>query len=283
MAEDSQTYIDAEFEDADFDPCSYAPWRGVPCGSERRIARLHRHPVTGKAERVGFYCDQDHANEWETGGVWIPLDVFGPGGDYPAMFSSELFPGKEKRRRSVSFEINETMQYRHRTAANCAVCAAPPFAGGSRFALFEWLRDHRPEFFERNLRPQLEAYFSEEAEYDDGWYQALPAALRAEIEKQTLESKMTADHGVPQSILDKIRTELSSAERDVARGAFTFPLCVRCNRSRRDTLDAFSVLEERFARVYAHGNLAAARRLESWPHIVSLYWKAARQRDARLS
>lgn len=281
MAEDPQTFIDAEFEDADFAPCSSAPWKGVPCGSERRIARLFYDPASGKAQRAEFLCDQDHTNTWETGGVWIPLDVFGPDGDYPAMFPSKFFQNKAQRQRSVSFEINETMQYQHRTAANCAVCGAPPFAGGSRFALFEWLRNHRPEFFERSLRSSVEAFFTEKAEYDDGWYEALPAELRAEIEKHTLESKMTADHGVPQSILDKIRTELSSAERNVARGALTFPLCVRCNRSRRDTLDAFSVLEERFARVYTHGNLAAARRLESWPHIVSLYWKAAQQRDAR--
>jgi hypothetical protein len=198
------------------------------------------------------------------------------------MFPSEFFPSKDQRHRSVSFEINETIQFRHRTATNCAICYAPPFSG-SRRALFEWLRDHRPEFFERNLRPSLEAYFNERAEYDEGWYEALPAALRADIERHTLESKMTAGRGVPQSILDKIGTELSSAERDVARGAFTFPLCVRCNRSRRDTLDSFSVLEERFACVYTHGNVAAARRLDCWPHIVSLYWKAAQQREAKLS
>jgi hypothetical protein len=238
MEDESGLFIDSEFEE-EFEPCNHVPWQGMPCGSRRRIARLFLDRATGKAARIGFLCDQEHKSTWETGGIWIPRDVFGCDGEYPAMFSSSLFPVVTKRSRSTSFEINDQMQYRHRTASECAVCYSPPFTG-SESQLYEWLMSYRADFYERILAPQLKEYFERTSTTKDdaGWYEALPAQLRVDIERHKADSKMTADHGIPHSLLDEIRTELSSIERQVARGAFTFPLCLRCNRQRRNILEA---------------------------------------------
>ena len=196
----------------EFAPCGHQAWGEKQlCDSPRRIARAQLRE-DGTAERVGFLCEREHKLKWETGGLWIPLDVFSPDGDYPDMFPSSVIPVRSKRRK-VTFDIKDNMAYQHRSAKACAACDSPPATSLNRAQLGTWLSNHGSDFFDRKLRKPILAYFADKPKYDDGWYMVLDATLRAEIQKEVNDSRMTADHGIPRAILEEIRDELSSDER----------------------------------------------------------------------
>jgi hypothetical protein len=263
----------AEF-DSEFEPCEFVIWPGrTKCGSTHRYAELRSDSL--KRPQVAFLCDQGHRCIWDGRGQWIPLDIFEPGGMHDDMFVRDLFPGKP-RTRPVSLEIKEPAQHRHRTAKACAVCDAPPFAGGRRDLLF-WLNEHRPTFFRDDVVDLVRTHFQGMGvDYHDNWYGALPPLLVAKIEKHLAEARLEPDHGIPVAILRAIQPELTTAEINVACGAFTFPLCKRCNRAKSKSLEDLEVLSERFARQYWNGNRDLAMRDPSWAHISSLYMKALR-------
>jgi len=266
--------FDAPFEES-FDACGFKPWGEPPCDSRRRIARAQLR-ANGTAERVGFVCARGHKLNWETGGLWIPIDEFGPNGRHSDLFPPGIIALKPKRRQ-VTFDIKDTMQYRHRTAKACAACDAPNATNYNLQELGNWLRRHRQGFFMSVLRDAVEEYFKEKSVYDDGWYQALDSRQRAMIMKEVEDSRLQADHGIARDILEAIGPELSSDERDVARGAFTFPLCAKCNRGRRAHLDEIEVLAKRWAKVQGI-SVDVAVSLPTWRHIASLYQKAHRYR-----
>ena len=263
----------------DFDPCPYSDWGvATACGSRRRIAQL-TYDEAGNPFHIGFLCDNKHRHKWRNRGYWIPRDVFAPEGDYPEMFPASVLPPESKR--TVTFEIKAAVAFAHRQAKLCIICDTPPFPRErSRQDLFLWLEKHRPELFLNDLVRPIQAYFKGKTSYDDGWYSALGPNLRTRIEKEIADSKMTADHAIPKKILEEIRAELNSDEREVATGQFTFPVCVRCNRDKLMQLEELDILSARYAK-FRGEELTAVTRREEWAQIVSLYQKARRHVNRR--
>jgi len=249
--------VEAPFHD-DYEPCAYRD-RSSLCGSIKRTARFYMD----QTKQIGFFCDQGHACNWETGGKWIPHDVFEDDGLFSDMLPSHFKKSIPTKGKKTSLNLNERRIRQTREAECCAQCDCPPFTSAGPMDILRVISEFRRDLYER-IHPFLARIPNLHAAQID-WQATLPQELQADIHEAQRDSRIDADHGIPRSKLERIYNLLSTPQRRICRDTLVLPLCHRCNRIRGNSLYSTDRLLEYYAKAWHNGNrYLAARQDEAW-------------------